>query len=95
MADGERMGDLIGRPDGGCPKSHRRAVCIATSALMQGAEYPYRGKVDWCIDCGGCRATNLDGERTPWLMPGSPEVEELHARLKLRQRQLREADVHA
>lgn len=78
-----------------CIASHRRAVCMATSALMQGADYPFRGKVDWCIDCGGFRATTLDGDKTAWLMPGSPEVEALYARLKQRQRQVREADVHA
>ena len=69
--------------------AHPRAVCVATSALMNGEHHPYRGKLDWCIDCGAFRAvSSANGEATPWLRARSTDVELLYSRFKRRQREV-------
>lgn len=71
----------------GEPCTHRRGVCVATRALMNGEHGRYRGKVDWCPDCGAFRAVCTESaQATPWLVVNSPEVDVLYSKLKQRQR---------
>lgn len=71
----------------GCPRLHRRAVCIATGALIRGKNGPYRGALDWCPDCGAIRSVTADkSQMTEWLLPHSTEVDVLYSKFKQRQR---------
>ena len=68
--------------------THRRGVCLATGALMNGEHRRYLGRLEWCPDCGAFRAVSSEsGAATAWLQPRSVEVEAMFVRFKQRRRQ--------